>query len=357
MISESEIAALKVLAIIIIIVCSIGIINKTNVKEKNHFSLYKFIIIVVIINLFLTLLNPMWSIVNLISMDSIESSKFWEVRGQIGDVLAGHFTALAFIGLLASLQYQRKSINQMSDTIKLQTKSILKQSEALELQIKEFKQQTKEFTNQTDEFKTGNYLKIIDRNYTKLHELEQSLTYYINQKEFETYRDLISDIKDAQSIQVSIKDLEALLQQLKLIESNIKLTPDIIQNTLYEEFNVYKRIYYTNEIETIIFFMFLNKSILEVYNHTDNVCKDDLYPHQSKKQQIKIIADCIRNDILPYLKTLEMNSNLEKELAKYFYNYINDNIQSFALFLLEYYNFEDFKKNIQIDNSLIWKNI
>jgi len=44
----------------------------------------------------------------------------WAVRGQIGDILAGHFSALAFIGIAISLYLQNNSNKQMQESIRIQ---------------------------------------------------------------------------------------------------------------------------------------------------------------------------------------------------------------------------------------------
>lgn len=144
----------------------------------------------------------------------------WAIRGQIGDIMSGHFSALAFLAVALSIVYQieankqmresiekqenalkqneisiqqtKKSIEQQTlanleqakstlqqaKAIELQAKSISQQNEALKLQsisleaqIKELQEARVESSKQTEEFfiqnmniKLDRYYKILDKN-------------------------------------------------------------------------------------------------------------------------------------------------------------------------------------------------
>lgn len=144
----------------------------------------------------------------------------WAIRGQIGDIMSGHFSALAFLAVALSIVYQieankqmresiekqenalkqneiaiqqtKKSIEQQTlgnleqakstlqqaKAIELQAESILQQNEALKLQsisleaqIKELQEARIESSKQTEEFfinnmniKLDRYYKILDKN-------------------------------------------------------------------------------------------------------------------------------------------------------------------------------------------------
>lgn len=108
----------------------------------------------------------------------------WAIRGQIGDIMSGHFSALAFLAVALSIVYQieankqmRESIEKQENAIKLQAKSISQQSEALKLQsisleaqIKELQEARVENSKQTEEFFIQNMNVKLDRYYKLLED-------------------------------------------------------------------------------------------------------------------------------------------------------------------------------------------
>lgn len=113
----------------------------------------------------------------------------WAIRGQIGDIMSGHFSALAFLAVALSIVYQieankqmRESIKKQENAIELQAKSISQQSEALKLQsisleaqIKELQEARVESSKQTEEFfiqnmnvKLDRYYKLLEDNISKI---------------------------------------------------------------------------------------------------------------------------------------------------------------------------------------------
>lgn len=64
----------------------------------------------------------------------------------MGDMLAGHFTALAFVGLLISIQQMHKSIQKQDEAIQKQDEVILIQREEMQLQREEMQLQRGEMT-------------------------------------------------------------------------------------------------------------------------------------------------------------------------------------------------------------------
>ena len=63
----------------------------------------------------------------------------WAIRGQIGDILAGHFSALAFVGIAYSIYLQGIGNKQIQESIEKQETAIQMQKEALNLQRLELK--------------------------------------------------------------------------------------------------------------------------------------------------------------------------------------------------------------------------
>lgn len=120
---------------------------------------YKVIIFLILLNLLLTIFSPNFSLINLLSLESNlvikenSTSEFWAMRGQIGDLIAGHFTALAFIGILINITQMRRSLDKQDEAIKIQQKEMQNQqlemratTQSLELQAKLIEKQNFENT-------------------------------------------------------------------------------------------------------------------------------------------------------------------------------------------------------------------
>lgn len=123
---------------------------------KNIPSIYKFLIYIILLNLLLTILSPKISLFSLLAYESIGTNNpidFWSIRGQIGDLLAGHFAALAFIGLLINITQMKTSLEKQDKAIKIQKKKWnnkerkwKKTADSLELQSKLYEKQNFENT-------------------------------------------------------------------------------------------------------------------------------------------------------------------------------------------------------------------
>ncbi len=101
----------------------------------------------------------------------------WALRGQIGDILSGHFSALAFLAVALSIIFQseankqmRESINKQDESIKQQSEALKVQSESLAAQIEELQASRKESSKQTEEFYIQNMNVKLDRYYKLLNE-------------------------------------------------------------------------------------------------------------------------------------------------------------------------------------------
>ncbi len=182
-------------------------------------------VVVSIIAVFIILLlgNLVWTVVSvetslplkwshsIIENNATVSDK-WAIRGQIGDIMSGHFAALAFLGVALSIFLQvegnkqmresiekqeraikqqkvsiekqteanldqAKSTLQQAEAIKLQATSIEQQNEALKIQYETLQAQTKELeearkesSKQTEEFAINNMNIKLDRYYKLLTE-------------------------------------------------------------------------------------------------------------------------------------------------------------------------------------------
>ena len=115
---------------------------------------FKIVIFLIGLNLFLTMLLPNYSLVNLLSLETnlnLEDTKtttndFWSIRGQIGDLIAGHFTALAFIGILINITQMRKSLDKQDEAINMQQVEMQATTQSLNLQAKLIEKQNFENT-------------------------------------------------------------------------------------------------------------------------------------------------------------------------------------------------------------------
>lgn len=106
----------------------------------------------------------------------------WAIRGQMGDILSGHFSALAFLAVAfsiilqneanrkmqTSIEKQDKALEQQDRSLQQQSKALEVQSESLKAQIEELQQSRKESERQTEEFFIANMNVKLDRYYTIL---------------------------------------------------------------------------------------------------------------------------------------------------------------------------------------------
>lgn len=360
---QVEINVLRIIMVIVIIIITLSLLRKKNV---NPLPLYKFIFALIFFNLILTILNPGYSFVNMLSFDEIvhksifeqlnnpnneENKTFWEIRGQIGDVLSGHFTALAFIGLLWSLQLQRESIKQMqesinqnTDVIKLQNKSILMQKE--------------EVNKQTKELELSKIYKQMEFNYTQLEQLKNSVDYFSENEEKKGFDNLINSYKRRESCFIEVDQLKKILDHYQFIFNNINsIEYDDVKNSLLE----YYRLYIQNVYIGYMTKLYLSGRIFhEMY--TEYFDKDGVSMYRMKLQPITILP---LREMSPDKKgenwefVLKRNIRIANENVDNFLKYCNyksndeiiaiDILLDFTDYLYRYYSLNDTKtseKNI-----------
>ena len=286
------------LRIIFFVMLFLIIIAYSLKKDYDFTTIYKIIFVVISANLFLTILNPAYSLLNLLSFDTIphqsifesldnpqqvsSSSDYWSIRGQIGDVLSGHFTALAFIGLLASLQLQRKSmlqmqesINQNVESITLQNKAIIQQTKALKRQKKEFKQQTQEIENQTTqlsnqhkEMESARIYQKFEFYYKELEAVKKTITLYdSNFKEYNNFNDLIY-LQNVSHIYIDKCNLDSICKFYQFLYEIISIKNQKLKYNLNKFYNlnieqldknILERSYFYAEIHAKLFYTSENK--------------------------------------------------------------------------------------------------
>ena len=166
-------------------------------------------------------------------LDSQE--KTWAFRGQVGDILAGHFTAISMLFIVFSLLLQHKSVEQMgesitqqSEAINQQSTAIQQQSEALINQQKEIKLQTdaltaqiKEMEAQKKEFETSNIQNRYNEYFRRLSSAIESMEHDGIVKPY--YEDGIWDkaITDKNNFEKYKNDIERVLRHCNFIAKSI----------------------------------------------------------------------------------------------------------------------------------------
>lgn len=112
--------------------------------------------VILLTNLIWTTWSYDYSPLYMISSITNNSEPSWAIRGEIGDMLSGHFSALAFLAVAYSIILQNEANKQMRESIKLQSDEI--------------KLATEESTKQTEEFFINNMNVKLDRYYKLLEE-------------------------------------------------------------------------------------------------------------------------------------------------------------------------------------------
>jgi len=214
---------------------------------------------------------------------STSLSETWSIRGQVGDILAGISSSIAMIWLIYSIWLQKQ-----------------------------------EFRAQTNEFKIGNYLQMVNRNYTHLSLLEENLTFYINNEEQSYFRDLLQIVKDKESkqIKVALQDLISIYNQISLIKKTINASPKNIQYLLQNEFDVYSQSLMTIEFEKLLSHAYANELLIPLvpsgkYNPTNG--KNEI-PDLTNKENEKHFAQKLRD----FFSQTNQDIGIKKELF-YFY--------------------------------------
>ncbi len=248
----------QVLTVLVFIIIGGALINQI----KNIPVGYRFIIIVILLNLLLTSISPTWSILNIFSLDNMinkTSTDYWSIRGQIGDVLSGHFAALAFIALLITISKMQESITKQDEAIKMQQKYIKKQEfenhffklyDEFELELKYIKKEAifESYSHQIGNDKITNIEKFkewiyLRKNYPKsyFNLLNFALKYiYENQKDDNTYKFLIKNkLSNLDLTYIALHDIcrddnnfSTLLKELDIYEDFDIEDDDIINEIL-----------------------------------------------------------------------------------------------------------------------------
>jgi len=191
------------------------------------------------------------------STDTLDMAQQWAMRGQMGDILSGHFSALAFLAVALSVFLQNEANRQMKLSLVQQSKALEVQSESLKAQIEELQQSRKESERQTEEFFIANMNVKLDRYYAILDEkvkiinedfLEKykiGITHFLPEyKEgFETYLAIEVPLREVVSVLEFIYDeIQNIEQQyprgyaLFLKELKLLMKSSLIYSRIYTEY-------------------------------------------------------------------------------------------------------------------------
>ncbi len=321
------------------------------IKRFNLLSLFKIAAALITLNLLLTIINPELS--PLLMLDKMplltneyEKIDYWTLRSQIGDVLSGHFTALAFLGLLASLLYQRDSLNQMKESldqnntaIKLQGDSIIQQNESLKLQINEFEQQTEEFKNQTEELSNqrkeleiSKLYRQFEFYYSQLELQKDRITVKYTDKSWLGFNNLLIE-SDTKICYVKEEELIAILDFYQFIRNEIdKVEYDDIKKDLINFFKLYTKSLNNDFLREIVFYSKIYKQTKINHNYQEPLSYKYVRYNENSYFSLLINIDFVqKEDINSYFDMYQNHQNKIEPLKflKMFFSHFKDKKQSY----------------------------
>lgn len=304
--------------------------------------------LITIVNLFVTLYEPS-HIMHLVDNNATTSlTEKWAIRGQIGDILAGHGSVIAFLLLIYSIRQQAESLINLRDSLNLQKKSLTNQNDALELSITEYKNQVIEFQVMNTQSKV---YKLIDRLENTMDSLEYKI-YEINTKE-EEIKVGISELNNDTSaftlhnvnrkykqfsIYIQYEQISRLFDRYLLLK---KIISDLdIENYehLRSEFMIIKNQMETQELQQLIVLIFLTYKLNVLIGH-------DYIDFLSTFKSNIAIENNIAQYLLEVLKSLKYLGTIDNPEKK-----LHDEID---LFIASEYNFNAYL----LDEYKVMKNI
>lgn len=109
----------------------------------------------IFIAILLIIINLIWTIFNLDTAPLIKWSNEiltcdtdeWALRGQIGDIMSGHFSALAFLAVALSIIFQYEANKQMRKSIEKQEEAINQTKKSIEQQTEANLEQAKKYSS------------------------------------------------------------------------------------------------------------------------------------------------------------------------------------------------------------------
>ncbi|WP_345972801.1 FlxA-like family protein [Sulfurimonas diazotrophicus] len=228
------------------------------------------------VNLIIVLWCPkVYVSLGLATSNILNDNDVWAFRGQIGDVLAGHFTAISMLFVLWGLLQQQESIKQMNTSIEKQTEALTNQqeeirlqNESLQAQVSEMQAQKEEMKQQKIEFERSNILATYERYFNRLSHLINAFEFDIVQSTtfhrqglaaLWKYKDTLEIYKVSDTVQ---EDLGKILAYLNYIYMNIQQIEKQHEKTkaiLMSDLQQYLRQINFSETASIFALLFINK--------------------------------------------------------------------------------------------------
>ena len=306
----SDISTLKIGIVFFLILIVIALFNNNSTLNLN--KIYKITAFIIIVNFLLSILTPNASIVGILDVNQTSYSNNWETRGQIGDFIAGHFTALAFIGLLIS-------ITQMQNGLK-------KQDEAINIQRDEMKLQREEMRLQREEMKEStNSLKL----QAKLYEKQNFETTFFQL--LKLYMDIVDNMsykKNIEKTTIETSKKESLTQYMIECIEKVNNSNNVV--SLKEFVDIYNDIMRTNHIHLNHYFRTIYRIIKYVDNYVDEHNQIDkkfyinlLRAQFTSSELALMFFNGLSNDGANMKKYIEKYSLLEHLIGMNFFNKFN----------------------------------
>ena len=183
----------------------------------------------------------------------------WAIRGQIGDIMSGHFSALAFLAVALSIIYQseanqqmRKSIDKQEEALVQQGAALTVQSDSLKAQIEELQESRKESSKQTEEFFIQNMNVKLDRYYKYFDEQVQLI---FPKENFDSMSKTITSIIKGEAITYGVEG------ELETLRGGIEPSLEILEH-------IYKDIQTVQRVSKKAYEIILDEYILRL--HTDS---------------------------------------------------------------------------------------
>lgn len=255
-----------------------------------------------IINLFVSLYDPNLLIQFLDNNSTYNYIDKWAIRGQIGDILAGHGTVIAFLLLIYNIRQQAESLLIFQDSLHLQKESLNSQNEALNLSIREYKNQVIEFQTMNTQNKV---YKLIDRIELNMDSLEYKII-IIDTKNEEVKQGVLKLNNDIStfslhnqnkkyekfSIDIKYEQISRLFDKYLVLKKIITNLDNTTYDYLNSEFEIIKNQMETWEIQQLMILTFLTYKFNVLTGH----------------------------DYISFLKNFHSKSKIEDNIAKYLLN-------------------------------------
>ncbi|MDY0326612.1 MAG: hypothetical protein RBR07_00010 [Arcobacteraceae bacterium] len=299
-----------------------------------------FVAIATMINLCVSLYDPNTLIQFLDNNSTNNYLDKWAIRGQIGDILAGHGTVIAFLLLIYNIRQQAESLLRFQDSLNLQKQSLKSQNEALNLSIREYKNQVIEFQTMNTQNKV---YKLIDRIELYMDSLEYTII-SIDTKNEEVKQGVLKLNNDISafslhdqnkkhtnfSIDIKYEQISRLFDKYLVLKKIITNLDNKTYDYLNSEFEIIKNQIETWEMQQLMILTFLTYKFNVLIGY-DYISFLEKFHSKSK------IEDNIAKYLLGKLREINLMQTIIEPEKK-----LKDEIK---LFIDNQYNFNDYLRD------------